>query len=317
VLCSSGKRTTKEYDLATCDLGVNEECSEGCITAGFTNPDDGLIYKKRTTVNYQHYVSEIATAPGQGTSCESSRESTITDVEEYVGATLEENCTKLATTRTGTSVAMYKYWQLLPTVALLYSIECTSTRNPDGTWDGSITEDGVTTTFTGAEYPCGVGDCPEPVINENTTTVTYEDLSASESEDYSLEYTTADLKAAALAALPADYPNTTPGSYFNLTADELTNAIREAVLWFTFPAPVSRGRPNPCYQITWKERFTPTTGSPVDTPKSWTWDGEIPEGYDPEDEETWPRSPDFTVPIPTANGTTTVEDVEFSCTDCE
>jgi hypothetical protein len=157
-------------------------------------------------------------------------------------------------------------------------------------------------TYTTPSYSCDP-PAPDSEVNGSLT--------------LSVPYSDGQLEAEVDAAMPADFPNTTSGSYYNFTVDHLTLSKREGIYWFTFTAPISRARPNPCYHITWKERFTPTTGSPVDIPKSWTWDGEIPEGYDPADGETWPRSPDFTVPIPTTNGITTVEEIVVSCTDCE
>ena len=308
VLCADGKTTTQEYDAETCVLTTDVVCNPDCIPAGFTNPDDGLGYKKRTTTTHSVYVSELSTAPFQYTSCKSSRESTVTDVEEYVEATEEEGCFKYQITRTGTSVAMYQFWQLLPTLELLYSIECESTRNPDGTWNGSVTEDGETTTFENREYNCdGLGDCPEPVTNETTTDITYDSL-ADTGEDLSLEYTTETLIANTVASLPDwdDDWDDTAGSSRNLTEDELTYSIREARYRYIFPVPkVGRGT---CFKINpWVERFTPSGGGAhVDTPKGpWTWGGDIPEDYDPSDPDTWPNYV-LTIPVPESNGTTIV-----------
>lgn len=130
------------------------------------------------------------------------------------------------------------------------------------------------------------------------------------------EYTTAQLLANTIAALPSwdnDW-NDTSGSYFNLTSNELTNSIREGKYRFRFKLPkVGAGK---CYRIEWVERFTPETGDPVDTDKDWQWDGVTPEGYDPDDAETWPTSEEFLVAIPETNGTITVVDVVATCRGC-
>lgn len=108
---------------------------------------------------------------------------------------------------------------------------------------------------------------------------------------------------AALPEFDGDWDDTA-GSYFDLTTDELTNSIREGKYRFRFKIPkIGRGT---CYKLSWVERFTPEDGDPVDTEKSWTWDGTIPEGYDPDDSTTWPVSDEYTIAIPSENGTTLV-----------
>jgi len=126
------------------------------------------------------------------------------------------------------------------------------------------------------------------------------------------EYTTGELIASVLAALPAwdnDW-NDTAGSYYDLTSDELTNSIRESRYRFRFKIPkVGSGT---CYMITWLEVFTPEEGDPAETEMCAIWDGNIPEDYDPDDPSTYPiigdgANPYFEVPIPATNGTTTVD----------
>ncbi len=156
-------------------------------------------------------------------------------------------------------------------------------------------------------------DSGGPAPPSNTTGVATETLSD--------EYTTTDLLANTLAALPAfdDDLNDTAGSFANLTTDELTYSIRESRYRFRFKIPkVGRGT---CYKITWVERFTPTSGDPVDTERCAIWDGEVPADYDPADPDTYPiigdgTNPYFELPIPEDNGTTTVEDIEFFCRGC-
>jgi len=133
--------------------------------------------------------------------------------------------------------------------------------------------------------------------------------------DLSDEHTDLLLETNTQTALPDGYPNTTPGSYYNLTADHITLSIREGRYQFSFPGPVTRNRPNPCYKINWVERFTPDVGAVIDTSKTWSWDGVLPPGYSPGDSSTWPKSPKFIAPIPSSNGTTSVVITAVLC-DC-
>jgi hypothetical protein len=142
--------------------------------------------------------------------------------------------------------------------------------------------------------------------------------------DLSSEYTTAQLKTNTVAALPAydDDWNDTPGSYANLSTDELTYSIRESRYRLRFKIPkVGFGT---CYFATWVERFTPEGGgTPTDTPRNWQWaEGDIPDDYDPDDPTTYPIAGEsgngyFELPVPTADGTATVEDIEVFCRNCE
>lgn len=138
---------------------------------------------------------------------------------------------------------------------------------------------------------------------------------------YGEEYTTADLVArvqAALAALGWDGDwNDTPGSYRSLSANETTLALRDSRYEWRVPRhKVGSGR---CYGIRWKQRFTPEGGgAPVDTPMCAVWDYEATPDYDPDDVTTWPKMKNgeldyWELPPPSANGTTTVEDIEWFC----
>lgn len=130
------------------------------------------------------------------------------------------------------------------------------------------------------------------------------------------EDTTADLVSRTVSSLLSfdnDWDDTA-GSFRSLTTNESTYSIREGKYRFRFKIPkVGRGT---CYRIEWVERFTPETGDPIDTPMDFQWDGVTPEGYDPDDSETWPLSDEFTVAIPETNGTTTVVDVVAFCRGC-
>ncbi len=153
----------------------------------------------------------------------------------------------------------------------------------------------------------GDGFCYDQGVFAQRTTGTVTEIKSD-------EYTTADLLANTLAALPAfdDDWDDTAGSYANTTTDELTRSIRESRYRITFTVPkVGSGT---CYKVTWIERFTPAAGSVVDNPRCAIWDGTllvagtglIGDGPDPY----------FSVPIPSTNGTTTVVDVVAVCRGC-
>lgn len=171
--------------------------------------------------------------------------------------------------------------------------------------------DVITTTTTSNDCNPG-GGYQEPVPSSETT---YEEVIGDRPDDYSDLYTTGLLQTNTLAALPTNWPNLTAGSYRNLTSDELTLSIRESGYQWAFKVPkVGSGQ---CYGIDWIERFTPAGGgAAVDVERNWEWDREIPEGYDPEDAETWPVTPWFDIEIPATNGTTLVVDVVAYCRDC-
>lgn len=105
---------------------------------------------------------------------------------------------------------------------------------------------------------------------------------------------------------------------------------------FAFPVPGN----GICYQVTWRvvtEALTPAglrdyaVAHTYET-MSFTWDGNVPDGYDAEDPTTWPTSPTYTIPIPDFNasvkvvviGAPTLEDPEavvtggitYSCERC-
>lgn len=174
----------------------------------------------------------------------------------------------------------------------------------------SKTCDGITGTWVSPGSGLVGTYVQDPVTCEFTTD--YPSSANCRTFYYSSPYTTAALIANTLAALPAfdDDWDDTAGSYRNLTTDELTYSIRESRYRFRFKIPkVGRGT---CYKITWTEIFTPEEGDPVETDRCSIWDGEIPEGYDPDDPETWPiigdgTNPYFELAIPETNGTVNVD----------
>lgn len=127
------------------------------------------------------------------------------------------------------------------------------------------------------------------------------------------EYTTAALIARLLAAIPSyddDWDDGSPSASFSLAANE-ASAYAEKCKYKGRFLPTASG----CLFARWTERFTPTTGSPTDTPQTFTWTGEIPEGFDPEDPETWIETGEYALDIPASNGTVSIVDLEVTC-DC-
>lgn len=90
--------------------------------------------------------------------------------------------------------------------------------------------------------------------------------------------------------------------------------LRKTRFRFRFPVPLAGH-----YRITWTLEYEPLKinlgagggdpafvvdddpeegNEPSEEVQSYQWDGEVPEGYDVEDEETWPLSPWFELPTP-------------------
>ncbi len=132
---------------------------------------------------------------------------------------------------------------------------------------------------------------------------TGEHILATANTNISSEYTTSDLEAFTLSSLPAyvGEPAYHGGSDYSsrfLSIDEKAYAIAEVKYRFRFKAPnVGAGR----YKLTWVERLVPTSGATTDTVKTWTWDGTLPSGYDPDNWSSWPVSSDFILAIPSIN----------------
>lgn len=124
---------------------------------------------------------------------------------------------------------------------------------------------------------------------------------------YGSPYSTSLLISNTNAALEAQSYTAWGNSYLqassrNLDPSESSYAIAEAQYRFRFKVPkVGNGSK---YIITWVERFSPEGGgTPTDTVKTFTWDGVIPDGYDPADFETFPMSDEYTLAIPATDGT--------------
>jgi hypothetical protein len=130
----------------------------------------------------------------------------------------------------------------------------------------------------------------------------------------SSEYTTATLISSTVAALPAygAFSVASPSASRNLSTDELSYAIAEAVYRFRFKVPkVGSGS---TYIIKWVERFSPEGGGAVtDTVKNYTWSGTIPGGYDATDSATWPISDEFTLAVPATDGTVAIACITVTC----
>lgn len=139
----------------------------------------------------------------------------------------------------------------------------------------------------------GTNSCPCDIFATVTHPAifpAYAKNSDSVSKTLSNEYTTSELIANTISALPS-YPNTWTGtcsSYFDLPWDELTCTIRRFKYKFQLPTLTGYS----CYKITWKE-------GGVD--KSYLWNGS--------DTET----PVYTVNEPLTNGTVSITNVAASC----
>lgn len=145
---------------------------------------------------------------------------------------------------------------------------------------------------------------------------------ASEVFTLSVPYTTDALKTNTVASLP-DYDDDwddTAGSISTISLNQKTYSVRESRYRFKFKIP--KAGLGTCYRLTWKERFTPVTGEPVDTERCIIWDGEIPDDYDPDDFDTWPiigdgTNPYFELAIPSSYGATNIVDITVRCYGCD
>jgi hypothetical protein len=158
---------------------------------------------------------------------------------------------------------------------------------------------------------CSSGPCPEAVINAEQTGFSGDGVCYVGSPSFkvlnglgellSVEYTTAEMIADAVAALPS-YPGTWDGdcaAIRDLASDELSYSLQR--FKYKFQLPDMTG--NTTAQITWTERFTPDGGgSPTDTPKVYDWDGVATE------------TGEYTVNEPASNGTISIVDVAMTCT---
>jgi hypothetical protein len=99
--------------------------------------------------------------------------------------------------------------------------------------------------------------------------------------------------------------------------EEMGYAVHQSRFKFRVPPnAVAAG----CLKITWNETKTPYThaeggGDPVVTPREWSWDGVVPEGYDSGDPDTWPESEEFELSVAEGNFEITLDDFTVSC-DC-
>ncbi len=167
---------------------------------------------------------------------------------------------------------------------------------------GSI-NNGVT---TGTYAPCFLGAINDSATGSKVVT---------NQQTWTNEYTTPMLEANTVAALPSfGALQTYGGTSFNsiasaaLSMDQSHYVMEAGEYQFAHPVPAS-GQ----YTITWNETFVPDGGSPVSTPKSYTWNGVIPPGYDPANMSTWPTSPLYSVSAPSSNGQVNVDTIVGSC----
>ena len=128
----------------------------------------------------------------------------------------------------------------------------------------------------------------------------YQKWSGTAYETLSSEYTTAMLSDNVTSILPSftgSYSNLPFSAAYDITSDEVTIFKTRAQYKFVLPSLTGYD----CFQLTWSEKFTPDTGSPVYTSFTYNWNGS--------DSET----PVYEIGVPTYVGETTVVSVAQSC----
>ena len=129
----------------------------------------------------------------------------------------------------------------------------------------------------------------------------YQIWSGSAYETLSDEYTTSELSDNVTSILPAfSGTYSTPFNFaaaYDISSDETT--IFKTRIQYKFELPSLTGYS--CFQLTWSEKFTPDSGSPVYTSFTYNWNGS--------DTET----PVYEIAVPTYVGETTVVSVAQSC----
>ena len=129
----------------------------------------------------------------------------------------------------------------------------------------------------------------------------YQIWSGSAYETLSDEYTTSELSDNVTSNLPAfsgtySTPFTSAAAY-DISSDETT--IFKTRIQYKFELPSLTGYS--CFQLTWSEKFTPDTGSPVYTSFTYNWNG------------TDTETPVYEISVPTYVGETTVVSVAQNC----
>jgi hypothetical protein len=188
------------------------------------------------------------------------------------------------------------------------------------TVDGSGNCTGPTYTCSGSETTTTTGCSATTTLNADCTysggacpatcNPTY-----TVSGSFTNEYATAELQSNTVTSLPdwGDLSTFSPGSGGELASAELNSdgssySIMESKYQWAHPVP-----PLGYYKLTWDEVFTPDSGGPVSTPKSYVWDGTTPGGYNPSDNTTWPTSSIFEVDYPSSNGSISMANLGVSC----
>lgn len=205
-----------------------------------------------------------------------------------------------------------------PCVSPVGSSDTTFAGNCEYDRDGTIINDSKTVAGAGAGTWCDTRNfagsiCPDPADCANTTTATTITnvgngvcldnvaVSGTVTETLSNEFTTALLISDTQAAMPS-FPGTwadTPVTIRDLSSDETTYAEQQAQYKFELPSMAGVTS----YGIAWVERFTPYGGGgATDTPRSYTWDGVATE------------TGVYTLPVPSTNGETHIEDIVITCT---
>lgn len=283
---SGNNKTTKIYSInsetGACSSSTSSVKDATCCSPfiGFGNPADGKWYANKTLIETwvdnpvhvppPHGGYTIHTAVG-------NRTSTYT-----VSNDCEAECTVSGT-------IVHSYFELdgggeafAPTIT---AINCANEN------DGTYTDEYGTHTV-------GFSNSTPDTISESYTGL------IGSPDSYDNEDTTDDLKTRTLAAIDDDSTWADGGcySFAHLDSTETSYSATKLIYHFDFTVPASK-----YYKITWDEVFTPESGSPTVTHKSWTFDDTGSTVGAPE------SSPDYTIDVPSSNGTTTIENIVISC----
>jgi hypothetical protein len=245
-----------------------------------------------TTVNPSTCAS-TCTGEGSGTTTTSG-----TSVNTEDGQTLTSSST---TTETDTLT-------VVNCANLIWQVSTTSTSSQTDA-SGNTTSN---TSTTSTEVNGGYGSQTFCQCNNQTTS---SGPTISDVTTYGSEYDTSQLQAATVDALPS-WPSTfgsNPTASAELSSTETSYSIEQCQYYLAHPVP-----PFPQLVYNWVERFIPdpvngVAQAPIDTARTYTWDGSIPAGYNPSDNTTWPKSGIFEMDQPSGNGIVTIVETSMIC----
>lgn len=281
---------------------------------GFLNPSDGKYYFNWNSVTSYtgNCTTDPAYPPGYTSTASWSEVTTTTRTSTCAGITTTCSFVGSSSQHTDSGASPPFAGSVLIWEAssnLTGTSTGTSCSSSVGTSSGTVTfphfdgtPDEVYSLGYRTEYD---GDISLSCIRTGPTTV----------DTFTSEYSTSTLESDTVSALPAwgtmpgfggGYPSHLASA--ELSSTEATYSILQSKYQFAHPVP-----PNATYKLTWVERFTPDTGSPTDTPKSYTWDGTVPSGYASSNSSTWPKTTIFEVDQPSSNGSVSIHNLAVDC----